>query len=117
MKPVEMDSTLLKVLPKEFQGCACSKCAKLHSRWSIHIPDVDNVPVCSLCLMYEFPWGKKREEDLKNFIVEVEGRLGKQMEKTEDGRLTSPEDADRIIGAIVMTSRIFQVRRKFEFHG
>jgi hypothetical protein len=67
--------------------------------------------------MYEYPWGISRKAKLSEFVEEVEKKRGIPFEYDDSGRLVLVEDADRIIGAIVMTSRVFQLRRRQEFYG
>lgn len=65
--------------------------------------------MCSLCWLYETEWGKERREDIDGMIRAVEART-EAFRKTDDGRLWSCRDADRILGAIAVTSRIVSQR-------
>jgi len=115
MKPVFIDGFTLKPLPMQFQGAACAKCGKLQGRWVITVPSQEPLTVCSLCIMYEYPWGKRNKVDLEELVKHIEKELGKELPKNESGELRSCGDADRIVAAIAITSRVNFLRKKKEF--
>lgn len=89
----------------------------------------DPYTLCSLCFLYESEWGKRRRDqiDIKAAEIEVEmtnrvledaARTGSMspeqfqsfkvtFARDEQGRLSDPKDANRILGAIAIASRIF----------
>lgn len=117
MRPLRMESRTFKPLPAQFLGAACVKCNKLQSKWCLDIPNSEITTVCALCVLYEYPWGLRHREQIDEFVSEVEATRGTVLEKSEDGRITSIKDADGIVGAIVLTSRLFHIRDRVEFDG
>jgi len=109
-RPLRLNSRLLRPLPQSLWNISCSMCDKRQSVWE-HV-DLDDLgarkgtPVCSLCWLYESEWGKKRREDLDQMIHAVEVEKGEIFRKMADGSLWSCRDADNILGAIAVTSRI-----------
>lgn len=108
-KAVFLDPELLRPLPPSLWGHACSECDKRQSVWELPSEARKGAPVCSLCWLYETEWGKERREDIDGMIRAVEART-EAFRKTDDGRLWSCRDADRILGAIAVTSRIVSQR-------
>jgi hypothetical protein len=60
--------------------------------------------VCSLCFMYESPWGKLRASELNALISEIEEDSGAKMVRANDGKLLLPADADMVMAGIAITS-------------
>ena len=84
-------------------------CDRLEARWECseeHSPG----PVCSLCWLYESEWGKLNREKVDRLISAVEGETGEPFRRRTDGRLWGGCDADRILGAIAVISRIAMIR-------
>jgi hypothetical protein len=108
MKPLYVNPDFLRPLPKPMWGTACSTCDKPHSRWSVQVAGGDPVPSCSVCFLYDSFWGKPLRKSLDLMVTGVEVELGNVFARGEDGRVTRAEDADRVLGAIVMTSRLFR---------
>jgi hypothetical protein len=123
-QPLIVDPSRLYPLPQSMWDSHCDHCDKRQSRW-MFVP-VDMVPIiqtqpggrvkghiiCSLCWLYESEWGLKRREALDQMIREVELETMAVFAKTEDGRLFDCKDANRILAAIAMTSRIFVQRSR-----
>ena len=68
--------------------------------------------ICALCWLYESVWGKKRREDLDEMIKDVEVAIDENFQRGDDDRLWACKDADRILGSIALTSRMFIMRGK-----
>lgn len=60
--------------------------------------------VCSLCFMYESPWGKLRAVELNGLISEIEEESGTKMVRANDGKLLLSADADMVMAGIAITS-------------
>lgn len=101
---VEFPSMLLSPLPKKVMGANCVECDRPQADWDLQaVPGL--APVCSLCVLYKVPWLNKSEEDIACLVELVEASVG-PFEKDEQGRLIRSEDADRIVSALVMTSKV-----------
>lgn len=113
-KPLFVDSRFLRPLAQSMWDCACSSCDKRQSKWDF-IP-VDNpppsggFPMCSLCWLYDSEWGKTRRTEVDVMIKDVEKSRGKAFQRAKGGKLWACKDADGILGAVVMTSRIFEIQ-------
>jgi hypothetical protein len=108
------DPNLLRPLPKALQGIACAACDKRQAVWE-HTQDVRDRRgefVCSLCWLYHSAWTPGTEEELAKLIAAVEEQMKTTFEKNARGELLSCKDGDRILGSIVMTSRLSIVRGK-----
>lgn len=100
----------LRPLPKVMWGTACTYCEKRQSRWTV--VDEQAHTVCSICYLYQSPWAVDKRKEIDVFIAEVEASLGSPFARNSEGNLSMFEDADRILGAVVMTSRLFEVQDK-----
>ena len=113
-KPLLLDSKTLRPLPGALWDISCERCDKRQARWELFGPAVGSVrkgePICSMCWLYESDWGKPRREDIDAFIADVEDETKRPFKRLEDGRLWSCSDANRILSAIAVTSRLFAVR-------
>jgi hypothetical protein len=108
-KPLILDPRALRPLPQALWGHACSKCDKAQSVWELFAGDPSSrkgEPICSLCWLYESEWGQERRADIDAMIRAVEVQAEEIFRKELDGRLWACKDADRIMGAISVTSRI-----------
>jgi len=116
VRPVYLDPLLLRPLAPALWGISCSMCDKRQSVWEL--PSVKRgEPVCSLCWLYESEWGKGVREDIDALVRAVEVHKGEIFRKTDDGRLWSCRDADRILGSIAVTSRIVRQRVRLDMLG
>lgn len=70
--------------------------------------------VCSWCFLYESFWGRPVRRHLDALISEIEVGMGKMFERSADARLIRCEDADRVLGAVVLSSRLFRVRDRMQ---
>lgn len=108
----------LRPLPKSMWDSNCAKCDKRQSRWQFIPVDQDprkgGLLMCSLCWLYESAWGERRRADIDEMVREVEVQSGEIFHRGKNGRLWSCRDADRILGAIAMTSRMFLMRGKVQ---
>jgi len=113
--PIEVDPRLTRPLPQALWDYSCHLCDKKQARWEVFSPDKPfpqkkGTPVCAICWLYESDWGKKRAADIEVFIRAVEDEASVRFLR-QNGRLSMCRDADRIFGAIVMTSKMFEVHR------
>ena len=63
-----------------------------------------------MCFLYESEWSKDRIPSIGIFVREVEAKLDTMFPRAPADRLERCEDADRILGALVMSSRVFNLR-------
>jgi hypothetical protein len=119
-KPLLIDTRMLMPLPKALWGTACDNCNRMQSKWRVFSPmqrppdgqpipitEADFAPTCSVCFLYESPWAKQRREVIQQFIVDLEHEIGQKFVLDNEGRLT-PNAADQALGAIALTSRMFE---------
>lgn len=64
---------------------------------------------CAHCFLYETAGGIRDADEIAALVRAVEEQMGKPISK--DGKVTR-EHSDRILGAIVMTTRMMKARRK-----
>lgn len=126
-KPLLIDPRVLRPLPQSMWNMACTICDRRLSRWEVFDFRDDAIapkarhgrPVCSLCWLYKSEWGKANRADIDLMIRDVEldcgfsferslvGEIVKEGERQPDGRLQNCKDADRVLAAIAVTSRVF----------
>lgn len=99
------------LMPDDWGG-PCASCEKPQARWTF-IPEGETggVSVCGLCWMYESEWGKNRQTELKAFKRSVEREIGKAF-LSDKGKLVRYQDADRLLGAIALSSQMFEALAK-----
>lgn len=113
LKPIPFDSKLVKPLPSSLHGMSCTNCSKPHASWSLRaVEDVAESAVCSRCVLYDSRWGEEQENNLARFVAAVEANLGTTFEKDANMRLSRREDADRVLGAIVMENMVYSLRSR-----
>lgn len=110
--PLRVSAKELRPRVKEAWGAACAVCDRLQSRWD-YLREGDYAPICSRCFLYETAWGKAQRENVQGMIHEVERGMESPFFRCADKTLLC-KDADRILSAIALTSRIFdsQDRRR-----
>jgi hypothetical protein len=111
-RPIFIDPSVIRPLPQSLWGIYCDWCDKRQSKWELFLPEAPSnarkgVAICSVCWLYESEWGKKLSEDIALFIAAVEKEISRPFQRREDGALAECRDADRVLGAIAVTSRIF----------
>ena len=116
-KPLLIDSRFLRPLPQSMWDTACVKCDKRQAKWAFtpddeDLPPSEDYPMCSLCWLYESDWGKERRSDIDAMILDVQKVKGKIFQRAKGNKLWSCKDADSILGAIVMTSRMFEIQAR-----
>jgi len=112
MKPILIDPRFLRPLPKPMLNTACAKCDKRQAVWELGGLHEDRHAICSLCFMYESNWGRNRTAQLLELVTAVEAEAGEEFSKDDEGRLTNPQDANRIMASIALTSRMFKMQEK-----
>lgn len=110
--PLIVDTRFLRPLSKAMYDSPCHRCDRRQSRWEMGPPFGGEVyTVCSLCFLYESKWGEKRVDQIHVLVDEIEREVGEKFLRGADGRtLLSCKDADRVLAAIAMTSRMFQLQ-------
>jgi len=115
-KPLRLDTSRFRMLDKESWNLACAVCDKRQAKWELVSPagkpgTVETKdPICSLCFLYESPWGKERALSINEYLDEVMAQETKRkMILGPNGALTNNDDADFILGILALTSRRFDV--------
>lgn len=110
--PLTLDSHVLRPLPPALWGMACTWCDKAQASW-VHISEGEQreTVLCAHCWLYVSEWGRARQVDIEGFLHDVEVQLEQTLPRDTDGRLAYCRDADRVLGAIAVTSRIFHCSR------
>lgn len=121
MKPLRIDTNRLRLLNKSMWGCACSVCDKLQSKWEMEVTTenaskpgqvepTEAIQICSMCFLYESKWGQNRAVDLREYLREVlASDPDRKIILSPEEKLTNIDDADFILGCIVLTSRKFDI--------
>jgi hypothetical protein len=113
-KPLILNPNNLRPLPEAMWDVSCDKCDRRQARWEFFPSDSPDARkgfmICSLCWLYESEWGKKRREDIDQMIRDVELSTEQIFQRAKGGLLWSCKDADRILGSIALTSRMFLYR-------
>lgn len=103
MKSVNINEWVVLPVPTdsaaEFPCCGC----KGSSRWM-----VNEAACCSSCFLFRLL--KNQAEQVGDLLKEVGRNLGREL---EFGQL-SPEDADRVVGGVVMAQRFELARTRNE---
>jgi len=82
--------------------------------------------MCSLCFLYDFKAVFEHVEDLRgqelidttfrrsfdDYVARVEEDSGRSYDRTPEGCLTSIDDADSLLGTLVMTTRMFDLQSR-----
>lgn len=112
-KPIYLDPNNIRPLPKSMQGVACSVCNKTQAVWERTRVRTDQQgdPTCSLCWLYESKWGKDNGDQIGKLVSAVEDKLGRLFKKRDNAQLARCRDADRIMSAIVTTTRLFMAKK------
>lgn len=110
MKPIFINPDHFRPLDKKEWDGPCMCCNLNQARW-MFIPanETGAVSICGLCWLYKSVWGQNRSEEIFSYLLKVEDEIGKPFPKAKR-KLVRFEDADRILGALALTSRLFQLR-------
>lgn len=116
--PLIINPRFIRPLAKSMWDVNCAKCDKRQSRWQLFPSDAPKdvkggILICALCWLYDSKWGERRRADLDQMIGDVETEAGENFIRDQNGRLWSCRDADRILGSIAMTSRMFEMQGRF----
>jgi hypothetical protein len=114
-KPLVIPPDRLRPLPENMWGTSCDKCDKRQANWEYWSPKLPPTErrgylVCSLCWLYRSDWGREHSADIAQYIALVEQSARVTFQRTANNQLLMCNDADRILGAIVLTSRMFVYR-------
>lgn len=116
VKPLYVSGRFLRPLPQSMWDSACEKCDKRQAKWAFTPadapPGAGDYPLCSLCWLYESEWGKQRRDQIDAMIRDVEKTHDKIFQRAKGKKLWSCKDADSILGAIVMTSKMFEIQAR-----
>jgi len=108
LEPLIIDPRYIRALPKALFRSNCVECDRLQAMWEMGPEGGERVFICSICFLYESNWGQKRIEQVHDVVQEVEKESGSNFMRDADGdRLLSSKDADGIVGALALTSRMF----------
>jgi hypothetical protein len=103
----------------------CSACAQPVAHWHIRHPryGVEDVDICALCFIYGSGWlVRERVRRLDMVIKAISLKRGKVLEqesgpngdKSWPPKLVKVEDADSVLGAIVLYDRYEGLQRRSE---
>ena len=110
--------TQLKVIinPKNLSprkdGAPCELCTRNVAQLTYHVWDsagkeeLSSHPVCSLCMLYESPWGQKRGPQIAEVIEDLEKGLSHRFMRGVDGRLLLCSEANLVMGSIGLSSKL-----------
>lgn len=115
-KPLLIDTRFILPLPKAMWGMSCGGCDRTCANWQVMSPKMDEegkvigtenpAPICALCFLYESGWGERNVDDIEDLIADVERKDGYKMLRTAVGRLMSPKDGNKILGAVCLVSKM-----------
>jgi hypothetical protein len=109
-KPLILNTDHLRPLDRKEWDGPCMSCGKKQARWMFKPANRDGaVSICSLCWLYESVWGQNRREEIFKYVRAVEEEIGTAFLK-DKGRLIRVQDADRLLGALALESRMFQLQ-------
>ncbi len=103
---VLIDVNVDPVRPEEMPG-PCEVCEG-EARWIAGRP-LQTRFFCAHCFLYETDGGIKDADEIAELVKVTEEQMGESISK--DGKATR-EHSDRILGAIVMTTRMMRAKRK-----
>ena len=83
----------------------CESCGAT-STWVVGRPQRETT-LCGHCVLYNTQWGSRLQNSIVELVSAVEEGLGR---KISDGLQVFPEEADRIVSSIAMTSRLAKAR-------
>jgi hypothetical protein len=116
MRVLTINSRMLRPLPEDLQNSACSVCNKRQARWHRGSPQRDlsgDEIVCGLCYLYETEWGEAHAGSVAEFVQAVSSvALDGPLALDASGKLIHCSDADRVLGSIALTSRMFRMQDK-----
>ena len=101
------------MLDKDKWSTSCEHCKLPRAKW-----EMQGIAVCSICFLYESKWGKDRSTELDSYLNEVMAQASEKLTASTPrrrmvlgptGKLVSIDDADFILGILVVTSRRFDV--------
>lgn len=115
----ERETAKLKVIinPKNLSprhdGAPCEMCNQNVAMLTYHAWDamgkekLSEHPVCSLCMLYESPWGQKRAPELREVIADLEKAEGRPFVWSADNsRLMLCSEANLVMGSIGLSSQL-----------
>lgn len=114
--PLTIDPRALRPLPPALWGMSCTWCDKAQAKWEYFSGPESTaarmgIVLCAHCWLYTSEWGRKHQSDVEGFLHDVEVQLGKPLPRDAQGKLVHCDDADRVLGAISVTSRVFDYHR------
>ena len=106
-KPLLLDFRYVKpVTPGKGDVGLCANCSTQSARWSIGM-DPNRHISCAYCFLYVSSWGQENAVHIRELVQAIEKSMGSSI--SCDG-IVFPEEADRILQAIVLTSAVKKAR-------
>ena len=91
----------LRPLPRNITR-PCSLCGELQARWSVSRASEEII--CGLCLLFRSDWAATNAQRVEDAIAQVQLQRPAPFEKLpETGILASCQDADDVLGVLVLT--------------
>jgi hypothetical protein len=110
-----LDTKRLLPLPQDLWGSLCSDCGKSQANWqwmgNVTASDGSTVgtATCALCYLYNSEWGKAQGGAMANLLRELEDGWNCKLERTEEDKLKSIGDANRVLATLAYLSHTMQV--------
>lgn len=101
-RPILLDAKYVRPASLGKETTVCAKCLRDTARWKVGKAPNDHF-CCAHCFLYATPWGVEHAEQIKELVAETEAAIGKKI-STEG--FVAPYEADRILQAIVLVSKI-----------
>ena len=118
MTPILIDTSRVgPIVDAQLRDSKCADCGKTRARWTFQPEDAPvegALLMCSICWLYDSNWGKNRREDIDALVTETENEMRTVFMRDGQRRMSSVDDADRIMGAICYLSRMMQMRGMLE---
>jgi len=102
---VPIDPNTIQPLPSsKGKGIQCINCHIDNAVWQLKVGDkaTDVIPACSKCVLFTSDWGITYKEHIQDFIKNLEEYMGLTFKKNILGVLQEDDDANRVLGGIVM---------------
>jgi len=111
-RSVDIGKLPIRPLPKEmFEIVVCTNCMTRPAKWEFaEGAQAARAFSCSHCFLYEIPQLQEQRIQVDLLVDQVEKKTNLFFKRDEQGRLSEPNDADRIAFGIVMSQRFLQSR-------
>ena len=102
------DLKCLRPLMNPLRGMACFSCSKPRSRWVFDGLSDENIYMCSLCVLYKSEWARANARTVDAVVSKM---LESKEMMVEGGELVLVDDADSVLGVLVLSDRVSSVHK------